>query len=471
MSLTNSLDKLDITSLGNGYHTHCFSPSEVIETIFQRITTRGTDGTWTYLQPKQTVLARASELEQLPVDVRDQLPLWGIPFSVKDCIDVAGLPTTCACPKFTYIADCTNPVITKLINAGAILVGKTNLDQFATGLVGIRTGFGIPRNPYGSNYIPGGSSSGAAISVSTGLVSFAVGTDTGGSGRVPASFNNIVGLKPTRGLLSTTHIVDTCRTLDCVSIFALTVEDAWKVSQIAKGFDPQNSFSRREADPPAHLESYHPMQAFKFGVPLLEHREFFGNKDVEALFLEAIQILTNIGGTCVPINYTPFMEANDLLFRGPWVAERYAAVGAFIEANQQAVLPITRDIILSAKQLTAADVFKGLYHLADLKKAISPVWQQIDVMIVPNTGTIYRVAEVENNPLQLNASLGYYTNFVNLLDLAALAIPNGFQQNGIPTGITLIAPPFSEQYLTGLGAAFYHYKAAHSNGATIRVDS
>ncbi|MDZ4872204.1 MAG: Allophanate hydrolase [Chroococcidiopsis cubana SAG 39.79] len=466
MSFMNLLDTLDIASLISGYHTHRFSPSEVIEIIFQRIATRGTDGIWTYVQPKQTVLARVSELEQLPVNVRTRLPLWGIPFSVKDCIDVAGLPTTCACPGFTYIADYTNPVVTTLINAGAILIGKTNLDQFATGLVGIRTGFDIPRNPFGSDYIPGGSSSGAAVSVSTGLVSFAVGTDTGGSGRVPASFNNIVGLKPTRGLLSTAHIVDACRTLDCVSIFALNVEDAWKIAQIAKGFDPQNSFSRHEANPPANLESYHSGQAFRFGVPLSEHQEFFGNKDIEGLFLEAIQTLIDMGGTCIPINYTPFMEANDLLFRGPWIAERYASVGAFIEANQQAVLPITRDIILSAKQLTAADVFKGLYHLADLKKTISPVWQQIDVLVVPTTGTIYRIAEVENNPLELNANLGYYTNFVNLLDLSALAIPNGFQHNGIPAGITLIAPPFSEQHLVDLGAVFHRHRTVKSDAVS-----
>jgi allophanate hydrolase len=462
---TISIGSLHLTNLTRQYYTHDLSPRQVIEEILDRITARGDDGIWTYVCSREQLMKRAAELEAIAPEQRANYPLWGIPFSVKDCIDVATLPTSCACPGFVYRATQTNPAVQQILDAGAILVGKTNLDQFATGLVGIRTGYTVPQNPFIPEYIPGGSSSGAALSVATGLVSFAIGTDTGGSGRVPAGFNNIVGLKPTRGTLSTAHMVDACKTLDCVSIFALTAGDAWTVLQVAKGHDLQAPFSRPDMPPPRHLAEYRSGQPFRFGVPDLANREFFGNANVKSLYEEAIATLTKMGGLAVEIDYTPFVEINTLLFNGPWVAERYVSVGAFVEAHPDQVHPVTRDILLKAKELTAAETFQGLYQLEVLKRQIQPIWKQIDILVVPTTGTTYTITEIEADPLRLNANLGYYTNFVNLLDLVAIALPNGFQTNGMPTGVTLISVPHTEAYLVELGGLFRRQRVSQL-GAT-----
>ncbi|MEO1403666.1 MAG: allophanate hydrolase [Cyanobacteria bacterium J06635_1] len=442
---------LTLSSLRQQYATGACSPKEVVEGIMAALDARGDDGIWIYTLAPDRLRSQAAELAQID----PQLPLWGIPFSVKDCIDVAGLPTSSACPGFAYEATHTNPAVQKLLAAGAILIGKTNLDQFATGLVGIRTGYTVPHNAFSKDYIPGGSSSGAALSVAHGLVSFAIGTDTGGSGRVPAGFSNIVGLKPTRGLLSTACTVEACKTLDCLSIFALTAEDTQTVFEVARGFDLTNPYSRPASELSERLSLYQANQAFRFGVPRPDQRAFFGNTEVEALYGNAIATLIQLGGTCVEIDYAPFLQANELLFNGPWVAERYASVGKFVEANPEAVFPITREILLKAKDITAAEAFAGLYAVEALKRRIQPLWDTIDCLVVPTTGTIYRIDEIEAEPLKLNANLGYYTNFVNLLDLSAIALPNGFQSNGIPSGVTFIAPPYRETYLTGLGSALH----------------
>lgn len=445
---------LRINDLKQAYQSGSISLREVIQTIDQSIRLQPDNGVWTYVVPIADILAVVDKLEQnTTIPNFQDFPLWGIPFSVKDCIDIAGLPTTDACPDFAYIAEQTNPAVQQLLDAGAVLMGKTNLDQFATGLVGTRTGYPIPCNPYNSEYITGGSSSGAAVSVALNQVSFAIGTDTGGSGRVPAGFNNVVGLKPTRGLLSTTYISHACRSLDCLSIFAHTVQDTWEVLQVAKGYDAKNPYSRQEPDP-IQAKTYQPGKPFTFGVPQIKQREFFNNLDVEKLYDKAIATLIQMGGQAIEIDYQPFLAANQLLFEGPWVAERYASVGKFIEAHPESVVPITRDIILKAKDIKATDVFAGQYQLAKLKREITPIWSEIDCLLVPTTGTIYKIAEVEANPLGLNKNLGYYTNFVNLFDLSAIAVPNGFQNNGLPSGITLIAPAFTEQYLIQLGNHF-----------------
>ena len=447
---------LTISSLQKRYTQGELTPAQMIKTIITKLKQRGDDGIWTYTLPEETLINRATALTDMSASQRSQLPLWGIPFSVKDCIDVADIPTSAACPGFAYDATHTNPVVQKLLDAGAILIGKTNLDQFATGLVGIRTGFTAPHNAFSKDYIPGGSSSGAALSVAHGLVSFAIGTDTGGSGRVPAGLNNIVGLKPTRGLLSTRHTVEACRTLDCLSIFSLTTTDAQSVLKITQGYDPDNPFSRPAAVSPASLNTYQTGQAFRFGVPRPDQREFFGNVDVETGYSNAIKTLSGLGGVCVEIDYQPFLQANNLLFNGPWVAERYASVGAFVEANPDSAFPITREIILKARDMTASQAFEGIYAMETLKQKVRPIWQEIDCLVVPTTGTVYRIEEIEREPLKLNSNLGYYTNFVNLLDLSAIAIPNGFQPIGIPTGITFISPPYSESYLLSLGSVFHH---------------
>lgn len=466
---------LTISNLYHGYATGDLTPSQVVEAIATALTTHGDDGIWITTISMKKLLERAVELEAMDETERQRCPLWGMPFSVKDCIDVTGLPTTSACPAFAYNATQTNPMVQTILDAGAILIGKTNLDQFATGLVGVRTGYTVPHNAFSKDYISGGSSSGAALSVAVGLVSFAIGTDTGGSGRVPAAMNNIVGLKPTKGLLSTRHTVEACKTLDCLSIFALTTADAYTVFDLVKS-DPTPALPlqrRGSSGPPPWLsrsvslgrrgtrggEAETSATAFRFGVPKPDQRQFFGNTDVKARYEEAIATLSTLGGTCIEIDYTPFLQANELLFNGAWVAERYASVGRFIESNPDAIFPITREIITKAKTLTAAQAFEGLYAVEDLKSTLQPLWETIDCLVVPTTGTAYRIDEIEAEPLKLNANLGYYTNFVNLLDLCAIALPNGFQSNGIPTGITMIAPPHSEAGLTELGSAFHH---AHS---------
>ena len=465
---------LTLSNLQHGYTTGRLTPCQVVEAIAAELATRGNDGIWITTVSTEELLERATELEAMDEAQRQQLPLWGIPFSVKDCIDVVGLPTSAACPAFAYEATQTNPVIQTILGAGAILIGKTNLDQFATGLVGVRTGYTVPHNAFSEHYISGGSSSGAALSVAVGLVSFAIGTDTGGSGRVPAAMNNIVGLKPTKGLLSTRHTVEACKTLDCLSIFALTVADAHTVFDLVQGVDdPTPAFplvrERSSGPPPMLFGQASQMQGaarggkeeisateFSFGVPKPDQRQFFGNGDVKTRYEEAIATLSNLGGTCIEIDYTPFLQANELLFNGAWVAERYASVGRFIDANPDAVFPITREIITKAKALTAVQAFEGLYAVDALKQTIEPLWDTIACLVVPTTGTVYRIDEIEAEPLKLNANLGYYTNFVNLLNLCAIALPNGFQSNGIPTGITMIAPSYSEAYLTGLGSMFHH---------------
>jgi allophanate hydrolase len=463
--MLNKTINLCLESLIQSYQDNLFAPKAVVDFIYTKIKDQGERGVWTYLVPKDQVLERVNLIEALGPEERSRMPLWGVPFSVKDCIDIKGIPTSAACPDFSYIPENTNPVVQKILDAGGILIGKTNLDQFATGLVGIRTGFEVPCNPFDADYIPGGSSSGAAVSVSLGLVSFAVGTDTGGSGRVPAGFNNIVGLKPTRGLLSTTYTVHACRSLDCLSIFALTASDALDVFNIVQWYDSNNPLSRPNSDPPARLANFTKGQAFCFGVPKPSQRAFFGNVEVERLFDEAIEALCDLGGTCIEIDYSPFLAANELLFSGSWVAERYNSVGKFIEDNPDSVYPVTRKIIMSANEIKACQAFDEIYLLEQLKRKVYPLWDQIDILMVPTTGTIYKIKDVEENPLQLNSTLGYYTNFVNLLDLAAIAVPNGFQSTGLPTGVTLVSLPFTEKFLTGVGQLF-HAQRVKKLGAT-----
>lgn len=446
---------LTISSLNQQYAQGTLTPVQLVNAILAALEQRGDDGIWIYTTPEATLIERAMTLTNMSASQRSQRPLWGIPFSIKDCIDVAGQPTSAGCPGFTYTAEHTNPAVQKLLDAGGILIGKTNLDQFATGLVGVRTGYTVPHNAFSKDYISGGSSSGAALSVAAGLVSFAIGTDTGGSGRVPAGYNNIVGLKPTRGLLSTRHMVAACRTLDCLSMFALTATDTEHVFKVAQGFDRANPYSRPGNDSAVSLKTYAPKQPFRFGVPRADQRTFFGNTDVQTQYEEAIKTLTRLGGICIDVGYGPFLEANDLLFNGPWVAERYVSVGDFVETDPESIFPVVCEIVRNSKQLTAADAFKGLYSLEQLKRTVQPLWDDIDCLVVPTTGTTYRLDEIAAAPVRRNSDMGYYTNFVNLLDLSAIAVPNGFQTTGIPTGITLIAPPHSEHYLVSLGDLFH----------------
>jgi len=444
---------LEIASLRDAFLRGAVSAAELTEQVLARIARSDDPAIWISRPSESAVRARAHELDAKtaadPSTVA-RLPLFGIPFAVKDNIDVAGMATTAGCPAFAYTPTETAPVVMRLLAAGAILVGKTNLDQFATGLVGTRSAYGVPRNPFDARLIPGGSSSGSAVAVAAGLVSFALGTDTAGSGRIPAAFNNLVGLKPTRGLLSTRGVVPACRSLDCVSVFALTAQDAAAVFAATAFFDPQDPLARA---PKAGVAPRF-LSRFRFGVPEWSDLEFFGDQDAAALFEAAIGILERAGGTRVEINLAPFRDAGRLVYEGPWVAERLHATQALLGKNPDAVLSVTREIIEDARSYSALDAYRALYELASLRRAADGEFREMDVLILPTAGTIYETEAVAAEPKRLNANLGLYTSFVNLLDLAAIAAPAGFDKNGLPFGVSLIAPAYHDSALLDLATRF-----------------
>ena len=443
--MQNKLD-LGISVLRQHYLAGSLTPSTLVAQLDACIGTDDPHHVWIRRLTKTEMLTYAQKLESRnPAD----LPLYGIPFAIKDNIDLAGIPTTAACPDYAYTPDKSATVVQKLIDAGAIPVGKTNLDQFATGLVGARSPYGAGRNAFNPDYISGGSSSGSAVAVALGMASFSLGTDTAGSGRVPAAFNNLVGHKPTCGLLSTSGVVPACRTLDCVSIFALNTADAGAVLKIAQGFDAEDAYSRRAPMTAKPLGSN-----FTFGVPRDEQLEFFGNPETPGLFRDAVARMQALGGKQVTIDFAPFLETARLLYEGPWVAERYAAIREFIETKPEALFPVTRQIISGATKFSATDTYAALYRLKAMQRRNEAVWGTIDVLLTPTAGTIYTVAEVEADPVRTNSNLGYYTNFMNLLDLSAIAVPAGFQPNGLPFGVTLCAPAFNDVLLLNLGARF-----------------
>ena len=394
------------------------------------------------------------------------LPLYGVPFAIKDNIDLAHIPTTAGCPEYAYTPSESAFLVQQLIAAGAVPLGKANLDQFATGLNGTRSPYGACRNAFNPEFVSGGSSSGSAVSVAKGWVRFSLGTDTAGSGRVPASFNHLIGLKPSIGLLSATGVVPACRSVDTVSIFALTAADAQAVLAVAAVPDEADAFSRA-AKPFGVDFSAGP---FRFGVPRPQDLNFFGNDAAVELFAQSIERLHALGGTAVEVDLTPFLEAARLLYEGPWVAERYVAIKDFIDAQPEAVFPPVRAIIEGGKAKTAADAFAASYKLKALKRVCDAVWQDVDCLLTPTAGTIYRIADMQADPIRLNSNLGYYTNFMNLLDYAAVAVPAGFQASGeaqgLPWGVTLAAPAFKDVPLLRLADRFHRAQAALSLGAT-----
>ncbi|PKU22347.1 allophanate hydrolase [Telmatospirillum siberiense] len=435
---------LDIARLSEAYRSDDLTPSGVVAEVFDRIAVSGDDGVWITLVDRGEALDRARALEAIPPAGRDARPLFGLPFSVKDCIDVEGLPTTAACPDFAYRPSVSSPVVERLRRAGAILIGKTNLDQFATGIVGTRSPYGIARNPFDPACIPGGSSAGAAVSVAAGLVSFAIGSDTGGSGRVPASFNNVVGVKPTRGLISLRGSVGTVRSLDCLSVFALTVADATLVRRVAEGFDEEDPWSRR---PRPHL----PLPTrFRMAVPRTRHLEFLGDDANRGLFHRALATLERLGGKVVEIDYAPFLELNELLFKGAFLAERAASCGPFVTEHSNRLHPETRAVLAGAAEVSGVQAFQCLHRLQWLRRQAEQSLDGTDLLVLPTTPTLWTITEMEEDPLGRNAALGRYTNFVNMLDLAAVAVPAGFRPGGRPAGITLAAPAFTDDALAEL---------------------
>jgi allophanate hydrolase len=375
----------------------------------------------------------------------ETLPLAGVPFAVKDNIDVAGLDTTAACPAFSYRPDRSATVVERLLAAGALCVGKTNLDQFATGLVGTRSPYGIPRNAYHRDYVSGGSSSGSAVAVAAGLVAFALGTDTAGSGRVPAAFNHLIGLKPTKGRWSTRGLVPACRTLDCITVFTNDTAGARLIDTVLADFDPADPFSK----PLAHCA----MTVSRIGVPRRDQRQWFGDAASARLYDRAIDALA-ASATIVEINITPFQEAAQLLYGGPWVAERTAAIEALLQRAPDAIDPNVRAIVAPGAAIDAVTLFRGQYRLAELKRAADLLFDEIDALAFPTAGTTYRVREVQAAPIALNSHLGFYTNFVNLLDMAAIAVPAGARDNGTGFGITLIGPADSDHVLLDLADVY-----------------
>jgi allophanate hydrolase len=401
------------------------------------------DPVWITRASREHVLERARALDACNAAERATFPLFGVPFAVKDNIDVAGLPTTAACPAFAYTPNRSATVIERLEDAGAVVFGKTNLDQFATGLVGTRSPYGVPVNPFDARYIPGGSSSGSAVAVARNLVAFALGTDTAGSGRVPAGFTGTVGLKPTFGTISAWGVVPACRSLDCVSIFARSVDDAQAVLAVAAVPDPRDAFSRAAPPPSEALPD-----AFTFAVP--SALTFAGDAEAEAAFARAVARLEAIGGTRVEVDAGACFEAAQLLYNDAFVAERTAAVGDFLTAHPEALLDITRSIIAGGERYTAADAFRATYRVRALKREAEAIFTTAPVLLVPTSPTIYTLDEIAEEPLARNAVLGTYTNFVNFFDWCALAIPSDRYANGVPIGITLIAPAFHEATLAGL---------------------
>jgi len=437
---------MDMTVAGllDAYRSGGTRPHEVIDAVLARCAAHEHLNIWIRRLTRAEIEPYLARLQGASPDT---LPLYGIPFAIKDNIDLAGIPTTAACAAFAYTPTESAFVVQRLIDAGAIPLGKTNLDQFATGLVGTRSPWGACRNPFDFDYVSGGSSSGSAVAVALGLSSFALGTDTAGSGRVPAAFNNLIGVKPTRGIVSMTGVVPACRSLDCVSLFALTADDANAVLERMIGVDAADDYAR--ANPFANAARQYGLgpDTFVFGVPREDQLEFYGDASARALFGRTLEVLEKLGGVPVRVDFQPFLDAARLLYAGAWVAERFIAAESIIATRPDALLPVTATIIGGAHARSAVDAFKGAYRLQHHRRAADAILETVDVLVTPTAATIYRIDQVDRNPIELNTRLGYYTNYMNLLDCAGVAVPAGFLANGLPWGVTLVGKALRDRAL------------------------
>lgn len=450
---SDATGSLDLTTLGKAYAGGELTPTRIVNAIYDRIEARGDDHVWTYLVPRATALKAAAALEAAGHDGR---PLWGIPFSVKDCNDIVGVPTTNALKEAAYVAHSSGQALDRLFEAGALLIGKTNMDQFGIGLVGMRTPYGACSSVFDERYISGGSSSGSGVSVAAGLSSFSIANDAAGSGRVPAGFNNIVGIKPTPGLVSNACVSGggCVKTIETLSVFSLTVEDGMSVLKLMAGYDPSYPFSKPEADD-VQLTPVAPPPRFRFGVPAGDALRFFGDAEAERLFGEAVERLIAMGGEKVEVDFTPFEETQRILYDGPWISERALSLDSVLEKYRDAIHPVTRQILSKSGSFNAIDTFAAIHRIAELKRDTRAVWTDIAVLMVPTTPTIYTKEEIAANPIELNSKLGIYTNFVNLMGLCGIAVPNGFRKDGLPLGVTFLAPGFEEARAAGIAAAFH----------------
>lgn len=421
---------LTLSSLAQAYSAGT-SPTQIVEQVYSRIKEVDDPNIFLCLFPKEELLEAARALGSFD----PSRPLWGVPFVIKDNIDVAGKPTTAACPDFAYVPEETAFVVQRLQEAGALLIGKTNLDQFATGLVGVRTPYGAPKNAIDPEIVPGGSSGGSGVAVAHGIASFSLGTDTAGSGRVPAALNNIVGLKPTLGALSATGLVPACRTLDTISVFALTVSDAYTVYSAAAVYDPKDAYAREIATP----DMVAPPKAMTIGIPSVDSIRFEGDKAQAASFSETVAALKDSGATINEIDFEPLYEIAKMLYFGAWVAERYAATESIFSTKPDALYPVTQKIIGSAVGKTAVETFKDFYKLKDLIASVKPAIDACDVLCVPSIPTFATVADLEADPMGPNNMLGTYTNFVNLMDMCGIAVPTPARSDGRPGSVTILA--------------------------------
>ena len=439
---------LTLAGLQSLYQNGQASPADVVQAVLDRIEISADQSIWISLRERDDLMNEAARL--VAQGPSADKPLWGVPFAVKDNIDCAGLPVTAACPAFAHVPESDAFAVAKLRAAGAILIGKTNLDQFATGLNGTRSPYGAPRCVFNADYVSGGSSSGSAVAVAAGQVAFALGTDTAGSGRIPAAFNNIIGVKPTRGLVSTSGLTPACRSLDCITVLAGSVSEADQIRRFMQGFDAADPYAR-----PMQARSL-PQTGLRCGVLGSAEREFFDDEAMAALYDAAIARMAALGATIIEIDYAPFRECAGLLYGGPWVAERLAAIEAFVTAHGDEMDSTVREIVLGAKGMSAVDAFRGAYALEALRRRADAQWATMDVMLLPTAPTIYKVSDMLADPVRLNSNLGRYTNFVNLLDCAAIAIPAGFRADGLPGGVTLVAPAFCDDALAALGQRLHH---------------
>jgi allophanate hydrolase len=437
-----------VADIVRAHRAGTLSPVETVERSFARIAAHDDPAVFISLRPQAEVLAEARALKK---EGDPDRPLYGVPVTIKDNIDVKGLPTTAACPAFAYQPVADAAAVARLKRAGAIVIGKSNLDQFATGLVGVRSPYGIPRNLFDARLIPGGSSSGSGVAVAAGLVPLALGTDTAGSGRVPAALGNIVGLKPSPGLVSTAGLVPACRSLDCVSVFALTTDDAFTALDVLAGPDAADPYSRPR--PPGRLAAV--PNGIPLGVPPPGQRLFFGDRRSAAAYEAAIAGFAKLGAAIVEVDMEPFYEAARLLYEGPWVAERYIAARSLIASAPQAMHPVTRDIIRGGARPSAVDAFEAFYRLEELRRMRDHVFRAIDALLLPTVPTVYTIEEVLADPIGLNSRLGTYTNFVNLLDLCGLAVPAVLHADGTPFGVTLLAPSGHDAMLASIGRVFH----------------
>ena len=433
-------------------------PADVIDEIFRRLDAVNDPGIFIHLCDREDLRAQAGALGDYDPD----MPLWGIPFAAKDNIDVAGIETTAACPAYAYTPQADAFVIANLRAAGALMIGKTNLDQFATGLVGVRTPYGAPLNSVDPQIVPGGSSGGSGVIVGHGIVTFSLGTDTAGSGRVPAALNNIVGLKPTLGALSASGVVPACRSIETVSIFALTVDDAYAAFAAARGFDAADAYAKRLPHEPLTV----PSKPLRVGVPDAATIEFFGDTVQQAAFDRDVALLKATGAEIDYISFEPLYAIARMLYEGAWVAERYTVIEELLQRDQDAIHPVTRQIITHAESMSAADAFRGMYRLAELKRAAEPLLEGLDLLCVPTIPTIYSVADLEADPVTPNSNNGTYTNFVNLLDMCGIAVPTAPRSDGRPGSVTLLAGA-GQDALAASVARRFELACKRNMGATV----